>query len=181
MYSKMATIISSSFFGAGLWRKQLRLPKTLQCMKETLIPLFSCPRLKPSGVCFHSHLNLEMDFVNQLLDLWEPCSRSHPYLSSGCVHGWMMPFMSRYRLSNSTSLGLGRVVSTGIRTPLHSRPCGNKPGWGTRHHFWVIFAEITSLWTKQTQTFVFRSRFRFKRFGAKRCERHSSRQKASRR
>lgn len=50
------------------------------------------------------------------------------YLSSGCVHGWMMPFMSKYRLSNSTSLGFGLVVSTGIRTPLHSLPCRRRRG-----------------------------------------------------
>lgn len=52
--------------------------------------------------------------------------QKHSYLSSGCVHGWMMPFMSRYRLSNSTSLGFGLVVSTGIRTPLHSFPCEDR-------------------------------------------------------
>lgn len=45
------------------------------------------------------------------------------YLSSGCVHGWIIPFISKYKLSNSTSFGLGLLVSTGIRTPLHSLDC----------------------------------------------------------
>lgn len=55
MHSKMATIISSSFFGAGL--------------------------------------------------------------SSGCVHGWIIPFMSRYKLSNSTPFGFGSVASSGSQLP----------------------------------------------------------------
>ena len=41
-------------------------------------------------------------------------------LSSGWVHGWMIPFMSKYKLSNSTWFGLGFVMSTGCLTPLHS-------------------------------------------------------------
>ena len=41
-------------------------------------------------------------------------------LSSGCVHGWMIPFMSRYKLSNSTWFGFGFVASTGGRTPFSS-------------------------------------------------------------
>ena len=40
------------------------------------------------------------------------------YLSSGCVQGWIIPFMSKYKLSNSTPLGFGAVVSTGISSPL---------------------------------------------------------------
>lgn len=38
-------------------------------------------------------------------------------LSSGWEQGWTIPFMSRYRLSNSSPLGLGRVVSTGMTLP----------------------------------------------------------------
>ena len=41
-------------------------------------------------------------------------------LSSGWVHGWMIPFMSKYKLSNSTWFGLGFVMSVGCLTPLHS-------------------------------------------------------------
>ncbi|KAF2840077.1 hypothetical protein M501DRAFT_971962 [Patellaria atrata CBS 101060] len=37
--------------------------------------------------------------------------------SSGCAHGWTMPFMSRYRLSNSSPLGFRSRVSIGIFTP----------------------------------------------------------------
>jgi hypothetical protein len=32
----------------------------------------------------------------------------------------MMPFISRYRLSNSTPLGFGLVASTGVFTPFTS-------------------------------------------------------------
>lgn len=42
------------------------------------------------------------------------------YLSSGWQHGWMMPFISRYRLSNSISFGFGCEESTGILTPFIS-------------------------------------------------------------
>lgn len=42
-------------------------------------------------------------------------------LSSGCEHGWIMPFMSRYRLSTSNPFGLGLLVSTGMVTWLISR------------------------------------------------------------
>ena len=41
-------------------------------------------------------------------------------LSSGWVHGWIIPFMSKYKLSNSTWFGLGFVMSVGCLTPLHS-------------------------------------------------------------
>src|SRR5271154_2872857 len=37
--------------------------------------------------------------------------------SSGWEHGWTMPLKSRYRLSNSTLLGLGVVMSMGTVTP----------------------------------------------------------------
>lgn len=33
---------------------------------------------------------------------------------SGCVQGWTIPFISRYKLSNSSPLGLGPEVSTGF-------------------------------------------------------------------
>lgn len=38
-------------------------------------------------------------------------------LSSGWKQGWMMPFISRYRLSYSSPFGLGWVVSIGTFTP----------------------------------------------------------------
>lgn len=37
-----------------------------------------------------------------------------------------MPFISKYRLSNSTSFGFGLLVSTGILIPLHSLGYGEK-------------------------------------------------------
>lgn len=42
------------------------------------------------------------------------------YLSSGWQQGWIIPFMSRYKLSNSTSLGFSLLVSTGIFSPFTS-------------------------------------------------------------
>src|SRR5579859_6248131 len=41
-------------------------------------------------------------------------------LSSGCEQGWTIPLKSKYKLSNSTLLGLGKVVSTGTLTPFIS-------------------------------------------------------------
>lgn len=46
-------------------------------------------------------------------------------LSSGCVHGWMIPFMSRYRLSNSIPLGFGSEES--VYTSWPSTSTGWKP------------------------------------------------------
>jgi len=40
--------------------------------------------------------------------------------SSGWEHGCTIPLKSKYKLSNSTLLGLGRVVSTGTFTPFIS-------------------------------------------------------------
>ena len=48
--------------------------------------------------------------------------------SSGWEAGWMIPFMSRYKLSNSTAFGLGCDVSTGMRSP-----AADQPGRCTRH------------------------------------------------
>ena len=41
---------------------------------------------------------------------------------SGCVHGCTIPFMSRYRQSNSSPLGFGRVLSIGSSTSTPSSP-----------------------------------------------------------
>lgn len=41
-----------------------------------------------------------------------------PTRPSGWKQGWIMPFMSRYRLSNSKPLGFGRRRSTGTHTPV---------------------------------------------------------------
>lgn len=45
------------------------------------------------------------------------CEYLRTHLFSGWQHGWMIPFMSRYRLSNSTSFGLAVVVSIGTLFP----------------------------------------------------------------
>lgn len=45
------------------------------------------------------------------------------YLSSGWVQEWIITFMSKYKLSNSTPFGLGKDVSIGRRRPSgSSRP-----------------------------------------------------------
>lgn len=43
-------------------------------------------------------------------------------LSSGCEHGWTMPFMSRYKLSNSSPFGFFPRMSRGMSCP--SISCG---------------------------------------------------------
>jgi len=58
-------------------------------------------------ITMHYHAN--MTHNNFLYDL--------KYLSSGWLQGWIIPFISRYRLSNSISFGFGWDVSTGILTP----------------------------------------------------------------
>lgn len=42
------------------------------------------------------------------------------YLFSGWQHGCIMPFMSKYKLSNSTPFGFGWLESIGITCPLTS-------------------------------------------------------------
>jgi len=39
------------------------------------------------------------------------------YLFSGCVQGCIIPFMSKYKLSNSTPFGFGNDESIGICSP----------------------------------------------------------------
>lgn len=41
----------------------------------------------------------------------------YTYLSSGCVQGCIIPFISRYKLSNSTPFGFGSAEFTGMHTP----------------------------------------------------------------
>lgn len=43
-----------------------------------------------------------------------------------------MPFMSRYRLSNSSPLGLGPLVSMGISCPSISRGCSSMTRYEVR-------------------------------------------------
>lgn len=106
IYSKIATIISSSFLGAGLKHRIFHLTREMLW----IIPIYR----------------------------WY---KKLPYLSSGCVQGWIIPFMSKYRLSNSTSLGLGLLVSIEALTPLHSFACESR--WN--NYF------STQLWKLQKQ------------------------------
>jgi len=39
------------------------------------------------------------------------------YLSSGCVQGCIIPFISRYKLSNSIPFGFGSAEFTGTHIP----------------------------------------------------------------
>ena len=58
-------------------------------------------------------------------------------LSSGCEQGCTIPFMSRYRLSNSSLLGFGPLVSTGISIPSISRGCSSMTGETILGYFWL--------------------------------------------
>ncbi len=67
------------------------------------------------------------------------------YLSSGCVHGWMMPFISKYRLSNSIPFGLGFDTSTGKFLPSWS--C-----LGCKYIYWTCYIIPIFFWyTNLTQ------------------------------
>lgn len=71
--------------------------------------------------CWSTMINRQCNTTRYFLcDVWYQWQKQVTYLSSGWVQGWMIPFISKYRLSNSTSFGLGLLASTGIFTPLHS-------------------------------------------------------------
>ena len=66
--------------------------------------------------------------------------QNYTYLFSGCVQGCIIPFISRYKLSNSISLGFGWLASTGTVTPSITLP------WKIIvrplvRHFWLRYGQ----------------------------------------